>query len=456
MEGILSLEAIQSMDKMLYLRYLVEAANLFTACICAMLPARKDLRFGAVKTWVIALVLTAGLIVVGSYICLQYGWETNHFFLPASVVLAVIYCIMVGLSFPKKLFCLLNAAMLVAFSVFYASILAAPLEAGNTDLVFTLRGGVIALGFSWVVAAFFSRTLATKIPDLMHNKQFNGMWVLLLFIPLILCGLFFMGNRSGNEEMISKEARPSMLGLLLVFPIAVWVIYHLLWGTATRITENARLKSENMLLRMEQKRYYELRTYVGDTRTMRHDYRQHVHVLQSLANDGKIDEIREYLKNFSDESAQNMTFFTGNDTLDAILSHYDHKAKEQQTSVTWKIALPKELPVNETEFCAMIGNLLENALNATINLPPEQRKIRVMSEMVTESLIGFSMDNTFAGKLRLDKDGIPRSTRPGHGLGLQSVGNTVRRYHGTINYQIHENVFSVNILMYGKTAPKQA
>ena len=54
MDGILSLEAIQSMDKMLYLRYLLEAANLITACICSMLPVRKNLRFSPAKTWAAA------------------------------------------------------------------------------------------------------------------------------------------------------------------------------------------------------------------------------------------------------------------------------------------------------------------------------------------------------------------------------------------------------------------
>ena len=246
-----------------------------------------------------------------------------------------------------------------------------------------------------------------------------------------------------------------MLGIILIIPVAVWLIYHLLWGTATRIAENARLRNENMLLRMEQKRYYELRTYVGDTRTMRHDFRQHVHVIRTLLQEDKTEELKEYLKNFTDDTAGTRAYYCSNDTLDAILSHYDQKAREKKIDISWRIDLPKEIPVNEMEFCAMIGNLLENAVQATEKLPEGQRKIRVISEMVTDSMIGFSMDNTFEGKLKLNKNGIPRSTRAGHGVGLQSVANTVRRYNGTMDIQIKENVFSVNILMNGKTASEK-
>ncbi|MBR2561398.1 MAG: sensor histidine kinase [Eubacterium sp.] len=444
------LASILDIDKMMFLRYVLEGAGLVTACVCVLLPARKNLIFSTGKTWALGLILSGALVVVGSYLCLLQGWTTNYFFLPGSVILSVVYFIVTDLSVTKKLFCLFNAAMLIGFSTFYTTILTAPWEEHNTDPVFTWQVGVIALSFGWVITAFFSRTLAVKLPMLMQSRQLSGIWGLLMFIPLILMGLFYTGSTAGGESYVADDARPTMLGITLIIPVAVWLIYHLLWGTATRIAENARLKNENMLLRMEQKRYFELRTFIGDTRTMRHDYRQHVRVLMNLAEEGKSEEIKEYLKNFTNESANATTFFSGNDTLDAILSHYDHKAKEQETAVTWKIELPQKLPVNEMEFCSMVGNLIENALNATAKLPPEQRKIRVISEMVSESMIGLSMDNTFAGKLRMDKNGFPRAARAGHGIGLQSVANTVRRNNGTIEFQVHENVFSVNILMQGK------
>ncbi len=444
--------SILDIDKMMFLRYILESAGLVTACVCALLPARKNLIFSGGKTWALGLILSGALVVVGSYLCLLQAWTTNYFFLPSSVILSVIFFIVTDLSVTKRLFCLLNAAMLIGFSAFYTTILTAPWEEHNYDPVFTWQVGIIALGFGWVMTAFFSRTLAVKLPMLLQSRQLSGIWAFLMFIPLILVGLFYTGSTGSGKSYVADDVRPIMLGITLIIPVAVWLIYHLLWGTATRIAENARLKNENMLLQMEQKRYFELRSFIGDTRTLRHDIRQHVRVLMNLAEEGKSEEIKEYLQNFTNESANATTFFSGNDMLDAILSYYDHKAKEQETNVTWKIELPQKLPVNELEFCSMVGNLIENALNATSQLPSDQRKIRVISEMVSESMIGFSMDNTFAGKLCMDKNGFPRATRAGHGVGLQSVANTVRRNNGTIDFQVHENVFSVNILMQGEAA----
>ena len=443
------------MDKTLYLRYVLESASLIPAALCALLPARRDFKYCPEKLWIIVWIVLLGTVFGGALVCMQLNLPTNSVFLPAAVILSVVYCFVVEMSFDRKLFCLLNAAMLIGFCTFYTVVLAAPIEESNPEDLFFWETGAISLSLSWIVTAFFLRTLSVKLPALMHTRQLGGLWKILMFLPLILEIVFFTGTTANAESYLSKEIRPTMLGIILIIPIAVWLIYHLLWGTATRIAENARLRNENMLLRMEQKRYYELRTYVGDTRTMRHDFRQHVHVIRTLLQEDKTEELKEYLKNFTDDTAGTRAYYCSNDTLDAILSHYDQKAREKKIDISWRIDLPKEIPVNEMEFCAMIGNLLENAVQATEKLPEGQRKIRVISEMVTDSMIGFSMDNTFEGKLKLNKNGFPRSTRAGHGVGLQSVANTVRRYNGTMDIQIKENVFSVNILMNGKTASEK-
>ena len=215
----------------------------------------------------------------------------------------------------------------------------------------------------------------------------------------------------------------------------------------TQLEKSARLQQENELLQMEEKRYNEMRNYVDSTRALRHDFRQHVLVLRELAQQGENEKLTEYLSQLTDATATYKKYSL-NPSVDAIAAFYDSKAKEQGTALQWDLKLPKELPVGEADFCGILGNLLENALKATAKEEPENRKIRVISRMLSDKMIGLSVDNTFSGKVRFDKSGLPVTRRVGHGIGLNSVAATVHHYQGTMDISCKNGVFSVNILLY--------
>ena len=96
----------------------------------------------------------------------------------------------------------------------------------------------------------------------------------------------------------------------------------------------------------------------------------------------------------------------------------------------------------------ILGNLLENALRAVKNLPKEQRYVSVISSLLSDTIIGISVDNPFSGKIKFKRNGLPRSSREGHGIGLVSVMNTVKRYDGTMKVTAEKNIFSVDIVLH--------
>ena len=110
--------------------------------------------------------------------------------------------------------------------------------------------------------------------------------------------------------------------------------------------------------------------------------------------------------------------------------------------------MPKALPLKESEYCVILGNLLENALRAVQNLTPEQRYVKVISSLLSDTIIGISVDNPFMGKIKFGRNGLPRSDREGHGIGLVSVLNTVKRYDGSMNVKAEKNIFSVDIVLH--------
>lgn len=199
---------------------------------------------------------------------------------------------------------------------------------------------------------------------------------------------------------------------------------------------------------MEAKRYDELVEYMNTTRTLRHDFRQHILVISQLAESDKLPELREYLSQFTDTMSRSYVRRCPNNAVDAVASHYDYIARTQGTRIDWKLELPEVLPMKEADYCAMLGNLLENALRAAKNLAVNKRRVNVISSMLSKYMLGLSVDNPFNGKVEFGKDGLPVSGREGHGTGLISVKNTVNRYGGTMNITADEGKFSVDIILY--------
>ena len=133
--------------------------------------------------------------------------------------------------------------------------------------------------------------------------------------------------------------------------------------------------------------------------------------------------------------------------MDALAGYYDHAAGQQGVPVEGKLALPRQLPMPEADLCTILGNLLENALHASQKLPPEQRRVQVMAQMLSPAMLGLVVENRYDGVLK-KQQGILRSTKhEGTGIGLVSAETVVHKYNGSLHLETEEHLFRVNVLL---------
>ena len=356
------------------------------------------------------------------------------------------------LSFSRKIFCLLNAGMLCELCSMYTRFITAPYEStGHTFTDTTAIPALAFLGMSAVVGVVFFRTLTVKLPVLMNEERIAGVWRYMFLFPLVMSIVIHWMTPISPRVVMTGRVRPIALALVTFVMASAFMFYHIFWWTTARLTESARLQQENTFLQMEAKRYNEMKSYVNYARELRHNFRQHILVITSLAYSGQLPELREYLSQFADMNTKNYKLFCANHAVDAVASHYDRVAGTQDTAITWRLELPAELAVREADYCAIFGNLIENALTTVKTLPPESRKINVISSMLSQYMTGISIDNPFTGKITFGKNGLPISPKAGHGIGLASVMNTVRRYNGNMNITTTDNIFSVDIILYSES-----
>lgn len=194
--------------------------------------------------------------------------------------------------------------------------------------------------------------------------------------------------------------------------------------------------------------YREVDNMYRQIRGWRHDYRNHIQAMKAYAASGDLDAIRRYLDLLDEDlTTVDTVIKTGNPMTDAILNSKISLARSRDIPVIADAHVPVRLKSSEIDLCCILGNLFDNAIEASIQLPREQRLIRVYMDMKNTQLY-ISFTNFTAGK-KLPKEGSRfRSTKgEGHGFGLVRIDAIVERLEGYISRNSEDGAFTTEILL---------
>lgn len=194
--------------------------------------------------------------------------------------------------------------------------------------------------------------------------------------------------------------------------------------------------------------YTEVENMYRQVRGWRHDYRNHIQVLLTFAEMGDLDSIKEYLQELSiDLNTVDTVIKTGNKMTDVILNSKISLAKNKGIDVRADAHVPVSLSTSGIDLCIIIGNLFDNAIEACMQLPPEERQIRVYMDMKNTQLY-ISVTNTTASQKQEKENGRFRSTKGnGHGYGLVRIDTIIERYQGYLSRNSEEGAFTTEILL---------
>lgn len=194
--------------------------------------------------------------------------------------------------------------------------------------------------------------------------------------------------------------------------------------------------------------YQEVDNMYRQIRGWRHDYRNHIQTMKAYAALDDWDAVRKYLDLLDDDLTTVDTIVkTGNPMTDAILNSKISLARSKNIQVIADTYIPMKLKISEIDLCCIIGNLFDNAIEASVKLPESQRLIRVYMDMKNTQLY-ISFTNFTAGK-KMKKDGKRfRSTKgEGHGFGLARMDDIVERLDGYISRNSEDGAFTTEILL---------
>ena len=236
-------------------------------------------------------------------------------------------------------------------------------------------------------------------------------------------------------------------GCMLIINISVFYLYNILIENYIHLRDNDIYKQQTYAYQNQLEVIMESQHRF---RALRHDMKNHILALQVLVQRKEVEEADKYLdsmKNFMDNPGEYVK--TGNDTVDSLLNYKILKANEVLKVVETKISIPEQLRLRSFDLNVLLGNLLDNAIDASMQTEDKKLKITIKLDKGILFLNICNSCHRIAGGRR-DFLETTKDDKVNHGIGLKNVRRIVEKYHGEITFLYGNDSMETDVMMYIK------
>ena len=273
-------------------------------------------------------------------------------------------------------------------------------------------------------------------------------WLLPCSVTLIL--LLLTGDiRNGTVTISALLAR--VLLLICMFLISHFMILFI-QQLKEQLETNTRNQAMERLLQIQHDQYSMLQARIAENRRARHDFRQHLRVIQDCVKRGDLEDLKSYLAEYEKQFPSHSDHIYCNSyAVNAILAFYADKAENHNIRLDVKIQMSDTPVIPETEFCVLLGNLLENALDACQTGRPESKTsqpfIRVCAIQIGTSTLSITVDNTSVFKPTWINEKLVSTKAAGSGVGTESIRMIAEQYRGDARFEWKDGVFYASVML---------
>ena len=273
-------------------------------------------------------------------------------------------------------------------------------------------------------------------------------WLLPCSVTLIL--LLLTGDiRSGTVTISALLAR--VLLLICMFLISHFMILFI-QQLKEQLETSTRNQAMERLLQIQHDQYSMLQARIAENRRARHDFRQHLRVIQDCVKRGDLEDLKSYLAEYENQFPSHSDHIYCNSyAVNAILAFYADKAENHSICLDVKIQMSDTPVIPETEFCVLLGNLLENALDACQTGRSEsetaQPFIRVCAVQTGTSTLSITVDNTSVFKPTWINEKLVSTKAAGSGIGTESIRMIAEQYRGDARFEWRDGVFYASVML---------
>lgn len=276
--------------------------------------------------------------------------------------------------------------------------------------------------------------------------------IMLVLIPMgtiyIMNNVFMLGFTVNNNHTRINSAITVII--LLGMNVLIFYIY-------MKLADDLRLRRMTSVyeqqLELCERHQQEMEISMLQLRDVKHNMKNNLVSILAYAENKEHEKIIGFINEFMGECGVTIAAVSnsGNIVIDSLIGYWYVTAQKKGIDFSVDICIPMMMPFKGADMCLILGNLLENAVEAAQKA--EGKKYIAIKMKYDKNNLLLSVTNSYVGKLIKTKNHRLKSTKPdagNHGVGLSSVYRAAAKYHGTV--VIEDSVpeqFRIRVLLYG-------
>lgn len=274
------------------------------------------------------------------------------------------------------------------------------------------------------------------------------------YLWLIPASFFIMYRTSINPQKdteiihVFNEVSCSEMS---VWVIGTYLVYIMVLKMLQEMIKKADLEQQlertALLQSMQEKQYENLLSQIKENRRNRHDFHHNILAIKKYCDEGEYERLSAYVNQYIGSlSLDKQLLFCEDPLIDSILQYYAGMAKQYGIACTMEVQLPK-LHFNDIDICTLLGNGLENAIEACNRQTRGRRFVHFKAETHNAHIVVITIKNSYEGEIRKTGTAFLSSKRKEEGIGITSMQQIVEKYNGVCKYTYDGNIFTLSIMM---------
>ena len=174
----------------------------------------------------------------------------------------------------------------------------------------------------------------------------------------------------------------------------------------------------------------------------RHDMRHHFNYLNTCISQNKLKEATDYIQQIFDVFDESKIIpYSSNESLNLVFSSFQQEAAENRIVFTVDAPAKDFTRFALLDLCKLLYNGLENAVKACQQLEDAQKRYIHIELYEKNHKLCCEISNSYAIEPHFNENGIPLSSRNGHGIGVKSMVYVVNKYHGVYKFSAQDGNF---------------
>lgn len=418
--------------------------------LLAYYPFRKHLRYPA---WVVFFLAGSNLAAEFLVCCYLFcnGKDVRNMDLLFALVSMIIYFSCVKTELPKLIFMyvmIINYTMIVRgiaiFLIvwfFYDEQTTFLLLGSPSNTIIRMIPSLLSTPFMlYFLNITRERVLCSHAP-----KLWSTMWMLPTLTTAVILLFTWNPNTISTAGLTYLTAR---IILLILFIMIYYILVNSLESVRLQGEAEERARNQEQFIALQHNQYIQLQRQIEETRQARHDLRQHLHMIQAYLDKGDNEQLKEYIRKYGEKLPLNTgKIYCSNYAVDTVVRYYAEKAENANIRFDTQLQLPKTLPIEEPDICILLGNLLENAVDACCRITDQHTFIKIHAQIAGDSAISITVDNSCPTMPTVKNQQLQSTKHPTSGLGTLSIRNIAAQYHGFADFQYENNVFYASVFL---------